>query len=87
MTPTDLEAFDRLEQKVKLLVSAIGRLRSERDKLAEDNRRLTGELDETRARLNEVEGSAAEIEALQQERALVRSRVAEMLDELEGLNL
>ncbi len=86
-TPADLEAFDRLEQKVKLLVSAVGRLQSERDRLAEDNRRLNNALDEARARLSEAEGSVAEIAALHQERDLVRSRVAGMLDQLEGLNL
>lgn len=85
--PADLEALDRLEQKVKLLVSTIGRLHAERDKLAEDNRRLSGELDETRTRLVEAESGAAEITTLRQERDHVRSRVAEMLDQLEGLNL
>lgn len=86
-TPADLEALDRLEQKVRLLVSSVGRLQAERDKLAEENRRVTGELDATRARLVEAEGSAAEIAALREERDQVRSRVAEMLDQLDGLNL
>lgn len=87
MTPADLEALDRLEQKVKLLVSTIGRLQTERDSLNEDNRRLTGELEEVRARLTEAEGGIAEIATLREEREQVRSRVSEMLEQLEGLNL
>ncbi|RPJ82432.1 MAG: cell division protein ZapB [Acidobacteria bacterium] len=87
MTPADLEALDRLEQKVKLLIATIGRLQNERDRLNEDTRRLSGELEETRARLSEAEGSAAEIVALREEREQVRTRVSGMLEQLEGLNL
>jgi FtsZ-binding cell division protein ZapB len=86
-TPVDLEALDRLEQKVKLLVSTIGRLHADRDRLAEDNRRLSAELDAARERLAQAESGAAEIDTLRQEREQVRSRVAEMLEELEGLSL
>jgi FtsZ-binding cell division protein ZapB len=87
MAPADLEALDRLEQKVKLLIATIGRLQTERDKLNEDNRRLNGELEETRARLADVEGGIAEIATLREEREQVRTRVSEMLEQLEGLNL
>jgi FtsZ-binding cell division protein ZapB len=87
MAPADLEALDRLEQKVKLLIATIGRLQTERDKLTEDNRRLNGELEETRARLADVEGGIAEIATLREEREQVRTRVSEMLEQLEGLNL
>jgi len=86
-TPADLEALDRLEQKVKLLVTTIGRLHAERDRLAEENRKLTGELDAARERLADAESGAAEIGTLRQEREQVRSRVAEMLEQLEGLSL
>jgi FtsZ-binding cell division protein ZapB len=86
-TPADLEALDRLEQKVKLLVTTIGRLHGERDRLAEENRRLTTDLDSVRARLTEAETGAAEIGSLKQEREEVRARLAGMLEQLEGLNL
>ncbi len=86
-TPADLEALDRLEQKVRLLVSMVGRLQAERDKIGEENRRLSGELETTRARLAEAESGAAEIAAMRDEREHVRSRVAEMLEQLEGLDL
>ena len=40
-----------------------------------------------RARIVEAEGADSELSALREERELVRSRVTEMLQQLEGLNL
>jgi hypothetical protein len=45
------------------------------------------ELDGLRARLAEAEGSTSELAALREERALIRSRVGEMLTQIESLNL
>ena len=83
----DLEPIDRLEEKVKMLVGMIDRLRGERAKAADDNERLDRELEALRARLADAEGTGAELNALRQEREVVRSRVAEMLQQIEGLNL
>ncbi len=87
MTPVDLDALDRLEQKVKLLVSEIGRLRADHARQVEENRRLSGELDEVRARLVEAEGAASDIAVLRQERDQVRTRVADILEQLEALDM
>jgi regulator of replication initiation timing len=87
MTLEDLEALDRLEQKVRLLVAEMGRLRAEHAKQAEENRRLSGELDAALARLAEVEGATAEIAVLRRERDQVRSRVTGILEHLEGLDI
>jgi len=83
----DLEPIDRLEEKVKMLVGMIDRLRAERAKTADDNDRLGRELEALRARLADAEGTSVELTALRQEREVVRSRVAEMLQQIEGLNL
>jgi regulator of replication initiation timing len=83
----DLEPIDRLEEQVKLLVGVIDRLRSERAKAAEDNDRMGRELEALHARLADAEGTGVELNALRQEREVVRSRVAEMLQQIEGLNL
>lgn len=83
----DLEPIDRLEEKVKMLVGVIDRLRSERAKAADDNDRMGRELEALRARLADAEGTGVELNALRQEREVVRSRVAEMLQQIEGLNL
>ena len=87
MTPEDLETLDRLEQKVRLLVTELGRLRSERAERAEVSRRLSGELDAALARLAGVEGATAEMAVLRRERDQVRSRVAGILEHLEALDI
>ncbi len=87
MTPEDLAALDRLEQKVRLLVTEMGRLRAEHATQAEDNRRLSGELDAALAKLADVEGATAEMAVLRRERDQVRSRVAGILEHLEALDI
>lgn len=83
----DLEPIDRLEEKVTLLVGMIDRLRADQVRAADENTRLMRELDGLRARLAEAEGSTSELAALREERALIRSRVGEMLTQIESLNL
>jgi regulator of replication initiation timing len=89
-TPTKsagLESIDRLEEKIKLLVSVIGRLRGEQARAMEDNARLQRELDALKARVSEAEGTAGELSELRKERDEIRSRVSEMLQQLDALNL
>jgi FtsZ-binding cell division protein ZapB len=83
----ELEPIDRLEEKVKLLVSMIERLKGDAARLAEDNARLSRELEVAHAQLTEAESASGEVLALREERDLVRSRVASMLEQLEGLAL
>jgi FtsZ-binding cell division protein ZapB len=85
--PVDTEALDRLEEKVKLLVALIGRMRTEQARLAEEHQRVSKELDAARVRLQEVEGATAEITTLKDERDLIRARVSSLLEQLEGLSL
>lgn len=119
----DLEPIDRLEEKVKLLVGMIDRLRADnakasddnarlareleaarnkssdenvrlareleaaRTKASEENVRLARELEAARARLSDVEGTAAEMTVLREERHLIRSRVDDMLKQIDSLKL
>ena len=83
----DLGPIDRLEEKVKLLVAMLGRMRDQQARLVEDNAQLSRELESARARLAEVGDATAEAAALKDEREQVRERVAEMLQALEALNL
>ena len=83
----DLEPIDRLEEKVKLLVGVIDRLRADQVRAADENTRLSREVDGLKARLAESEGTTSELAALREERALIRSRVDEMLTQIESLNL
>jgi regulator of replication initiation timing len=83
----DLEPIDRLEEKIKLLVGVIDRLRTEQTRAADDNARLTQEIDVLRARLADSEGVTTEVATLRDERELIRTRVNDMLEQLEHLNL
>jgi regulator of replication initiation timing len=82
---TELEPIDRLEDKVKLLVGVVTQLRNEHARATEENARLAREVDNLRARLADSEASSSELSVLRDERDLIRSRVAEMLDQLEAL--
>lgn len=86
-TPTAVEPIDRLEEKIKTLVSVIGRLRGEQARIVEDNARLQREVESLNARVAEAESAAAELTELRGERDQIRSRVSEMLQQLDALNL
>jgi regulator of replication initiation timing len=83
----ELESIDRLEEKIKLLVGLVERLRANEGRMSEENGRLVRELDTALARLTASEGSSAEITALREERELIKSRVDDMLAQIEALNL
>jgi FtsZ-binding cell division protein ZapB len=83
----ELESIDRLEEKVKLLVGLVERLRSSEGRLSEENGRLVRELDTALARLTASEGANSEITALREERELIKSRVDDMLAQIEALNI
>ena len=85
--PADTEALDRLEDKVRLLVALVGRVRGEQAQTADALQRATRELDEARARLKETDGVSAEIVALKDEREMIRTRVSSLLAQIEDLNL
>src|SRR5215212_5793661 len=101
-TPSlDIDAIDRLEQKLKQLVAVLDRTRSEHGRLneelararteqvraAEENTRLRAELDAAKTRVAESEGTGAELAVLRTEREQIRTRVDDMLKQIESLNL
>ena len=83
----DLEPIDRLEEKVKLLVGMVERMKSETTRAAEENQRLSHELDTLRVRLSSSEGLVTELTTLKEERDVIRTRVSDMLEQLEALSL
>jgi len=83
----ELEPIDRLEEKIKLLVNMVDRMKSDQARAAEENQRLAGELNALRARLAEGEGVVSELSSLRQEREIIRTRVTDMLEQLEALSL
>jgi len=101
-TPSvDFEAIDRLEQKLKMLVTVLDRTRAESARVAdelvraraesakanEENGRLKTELEAALSRLAEAEGVGGELNLLRTEREQIRSRVDDMLRQIEALNL
>jgi regulator of replication initiation timing len=86
-TTPGLESIDRLEEKIKLLVNTIGRIKGEQNRVAEENGRLKGEIEALKGRINSAESAGAEVASLREERDLIKSRVSDMLKQLDGLNL
>jgi len=82
---TDLEPIDRLEEKIKLLVDMVTSLRAEQTQAADENARLLQEIDGLRARLTEADGASVELASLRDEREVIRTRVADMLSQLDAL--
>ncbi len=85
--PLDLQPIDRLEDKIRQLVEMIDTLRAERAKALDESARLQRELESARARLNEAAGATAELSSLREERDLIRNRVAQMIAQIDKLNV
>ena len=83
----DLAPIDRLEDKVRALVALVERLKSDAARLAEDNARLAREVEGLHTRLADAATTSDEVLSLREERDIVRTRVAELLEQLEGLSL
>lgn len=82
-----LEPIDRLADKIQSLIGLLERTRAELTRTAEDNVRLSGEVDALRTQLATAEGQGAQAQSLRTERDQIRARVTEMLEQLEGLSL
>jgi regulator of replication initiation timing len=83
----ELDAIERLEDKVRKLVALVEEMRGERARLAAENRALNDEVGGLRKKLVDGEGAAAEVATLREERDQVRTRVKDMLAQIEALEL
>lgn len=83
----DVDPIDRLEEKLKALVEMIERLRAENARQADENVKLTRELEAAHAQLVDAQASGADAASLREERDLIRTRVHEMLSTIEALNI
>lgn len=84
---TELDAIDRLEEKIRLLIGVVERMKNEQARASDENMRLMREVETLRARVNDAEGVGAEVVVLREERDVIRTRVSEMLRQIEALNL
>ena len=83
----DLQPIDRLEEKLKQLVQLVDRLRSENTRVADDNLRLMREIERLKAKVSDADSAGAELSTLREERDAVRSRVADMLAQIDRMAL
>ena len=83
----ELEPIDRLEEKLKLLVNVVERMKTEQARTAEENQRLTAEVSSLRSRVAAGETLSTELTALREERDVIRTRVGEMLEQLDALDI
>ena len=83
----ELDSLDRLEDKIKRLVAMVDRMKAEQTRAADENQRLKAEIESLRSRAATGESMSSEIAALKDERDVIRTRVSDMLHQLEALNL
>jgi regulator of replication initiation timing len=81
----DFGSIDRLEEKVRLLVELVDRLKTAHHQAQEENARLRIEIEGLQSRLGDVEHANAELVALREERDHIRSRVETILGQLEEI--
>ena len=86
-TVADLGVVERLDEKIRQLITLVERSRAESAKLRADNDRLGKEVDVLQSQLADAAGVASELQSLREERDQVRTRVADMLAQLDALQM
>ena len=81
----DLEPIDRLEEKIGLLVGMVTQLRAEKAQALDANARLEAQIEQLRAQLADADQVSSELSALREEREVIRTRVSEMLQQIEAI--
>jgi len=83
----DVQPIDRLEEKVKLLVGLVDTLRADKARAEDETSRLQQEVNALRGRLKDAAGVSSEVNALREERDLIRTRVTQMISAIDKLDL
>ena len=83
----DVESIERLAEKVRDLIGVLERTRSELSQTIEDNRRLSREVEDLKTPLSSAESTSADMASLMDEREQIRTRVTEMLEQLEEISV
>ena len=83
----DVESIERLAEKVRDLVGVLERTRGELSQAIEDNARLSREAEQLRLDLANTESTNAEVSSLLAEREQIRTRVGEMLEQLDEITV
>ena len=83
----EVESLDRLEDKIKRLVAMVERMKGDQARAGEENQRLKAEIESLKARAASGETLSTELAAMKDERDVIRTRVSDMLHQLDALNL
>ena len=83
----DVDPIERLAEKVKSLIVLLDRTRNELSQTTENNRRLNQDVDRLRAQLDDADRTGAGLSGLQAERDQIRTRVTEMLEQLDAMKV
>ena len=83
----DMDTLDRLAEKVSALVQMLEQTRNELADTSENNTRLSNELEALQARFSQSQQDDLDMQTLLDERDQIRTRVTEILDQLESLDL
>lgn len=83
----ETQPIDRLEDKVRQLVSLVDTLRADKARATDEAARLQQEMAALRARLADGANATAEVASLREERDAIRQRVSQMIAQIDKLNL
>jgi regulator of replication initiation timing len=83
----DVQPIDRLEEKVRQMVSVIDALRAEKTSAIEESARLQQEVASLKSRIAEGASASADLATMREERDLIRARVTQMISHIDKLNL
>ena len=83
----EIESLDRLEDKIKRLVAMVEKMKSEQTRAGDENQRLRSEIEALKTRAASGESLSTELASMKEERDVIRTRVSDMLHQLEALNL
>jgi regulator of replication initiation timing len=83
----DMDTLDRLAEKVSALVQMLEQTRNELADTSDNNTRLSNELEALQARFSQSQHDDLNMQTLLDERDQIRTRVTEILDQLESLDL
>jgi len=83
----EIDSLDRLEDKIKRLVAMVDKMKGDQARAAEDNQRLKAEIEALKSRAATGDSMSSELASLKDERDVIRTRVSDMLHQLEALNL
>ena len=83
----EVQPIDRLEEKVRQMVSVIDALRAEKTSAIEESARLQQEVASLKSRIAEGASASADLATMREERDLIRARVTQMISHIDKLNL